>query len=214
VIAVSGHRALHADDGVRLRALLDAALADIAQAAPDARLDCLSALAAGADQLFAHQVLALQDRLGAQRIRLRVALPMPEAAYIESQEHAGSTAFRDSFLALRARAQDVFEVPANGGPRDGAAPYVRLGDYFAAHADVLVALWDGDTGADRLPGGTYDVVMRCLAVPGRRVLHLPARRAGRTGVAPAALPAWLTLDAAGCLRRSEAATIVHALHLP
>jgi hypothetical protein len=202
VIAVSGHRAMHADDWARLRAQLDAALADIAQAAPDARLDCLSALAAGADQLFAEQVLALQDRLGAQRVRLLVPLPMPEAAYIDSQEQPGATAFRDSYLALRARAQDVFEVPADGGPLTGAAPYVRLGDYFAAHADLLVALWDGDTGAARQPGGTYDVVMRCLAVPGRRVLHLPARRAGGDNGAVAALPAWLTLGADGGLRRS------------
>jgi methylmalonyl-CoA mutase cobalamin-binding subunit len=201
VIAVSGHRALHAGDCARLRDQLDAALADIAQAAPDARLDCLSALAAGADQLFAQQVLALQHKLGPQRIRLLVPLPMPETAYIESQEQPGSTAFRDSFLALRARAQHVFEVPANGGAPTGAAPYVRLGDYFAAHADVLVALWDGDTGAERQPGGTYDVVMRCLAVPGRRVVHLPARRAGGADLAVAALPGLLTLDADGGLRR-------------
>lgn len=202
VIAVSGHRALHPGDDARLRAQLDAALLEIAQAAPDARLDCLSALAAGADQLFAQQVLALQARLGVARVRLEALLPMPEAAYIASQEQAGSTAFRDSFLALRARAQHVFEVPADGGSSTGAAPYVRLGDYFAAHADVLVALWDGDTGAERQPGGTYDVVMRCLAVPGRRVLHLPARRAGSAAAAPA-LPAWLSLDAAGRLQRSE-----------
>jgi hypothetical protein len=206
VIAVSGHRALHADDCARLRTQLAAALLAIAQAAPDARLDCLSALAAGADQLFAEQVLELQARLGVARVRLAVPLPMPEAAYIGSQEQAGSTAFRDSFLALRARAQDVFEVPANGGPSTGAAPYVRLGDYFAAHADVLVALWDGDTCADRQPGGTYDVVMRCLAVPGRRVLHLPARRADAADIADGAAqlrPALLVLDGAGGLRRSE-----------
>jgi hypothetical protein len=203
MIAVSGHRALHAGDCARLRAQLDAALADIAQAAPDARLDCLSALAVGADQLFAEQVLALQDRLGAQRVRLLVPLPMPEAAYIESQEQPGATAFRDSYLALRARAADVFEVPANGGPLTGAAPYVRLGDYFAAHADLLVALWDGDTGAERQPGGTYDVVMRCLGVPGRRVLHLAARRAGSADVSTPMLPALLTLDADGFLRRCE-----------
>jgi hypothetical protein len=210
VIAVSGHRALHADDCARLRTQLDLALTEIVQAAPDARLDCLSALAAGADQLFAQQVLALRERLGAQRVRLLAPLPMLEAAYIESQEQPGSTAFRDSFLGLRASAQDVFEVPADGGPLTGNAPYVRLGDYIAANADLLVALWDGDTSADQQPGGTFDVVMRTLATPGRAVLHLPARRAGAAGAKMQtqmqtqmqALPALLTLDAGGCLQRS------------
>lgn len=201
VIAVSGHRALHAGDVARLRMQLGAALEEIAQAAP---LDCLSALAAGADQLFAEQVLALQERLGAAQVGLRVPLPMPEAAYIASQEQPGSVAFRDSYRALRARAQAVFEVPADGGPLDGAAPYVRLGDYLAAHAGLLVALWDGDTGAERLPGGTFDVVMRSLARPGRAVLHLPARRAGSVDAAAQALPAVLTLDDEGRLQRDEA----------
>jgi hypothetical protein len=203
VIAVSGHRALHAGDGARLRVQLSAALEQVAQLAP---LDCLSALAAGADQLFAEQVLALQERLGIEGVRLRVPLPMPEAAYIASQEEPGSAAFRDSYLALRARAQAVFEVPADGGDFDGAAPYVRLGDYFAAHAGLLVALWDGDTGAQRQPGGTFDVVMRCLARPGRAVLHLPARRAASLAAAvPAmpAMPAMLSLDDEGRLQRDE-----------
>lgn len=202
-IAVSGHRALHAGDRERVRVQLSDALARIAAALPDVPLDCLSALADGADQLFAGEVLALQERLGADRVRLRVPLPLPEAAYIDSQEQPGSTAFRDSFLALRARAQEVFEVPADGGASDGAAPYVRLADYIAAHADLLVALWDGDTGAARQPGGTFDVVMRYLAMPGHAVLHVPVRRAGSTGAAAHTLPALLTLDDAGDLRRSE-----------
>jgi hypothetical protein len=204
VIAVSGHRALHADDCARARAQSAAALAAIVRALPGVRLDCLSALAAGADQLFAQQVLDLQGRLGTERLRLLVPLPLPEAAYIESQEQPGSAAFRDSYLALRARAQAVFEVPAGGGPRTGAAPYVRLADYLVAEAGLLVALWDGDTGAVRQPGGTFDVVMRFLAVPGRAVLQLPVRRAGSEGIAAQRLPAVLALDAAGRLRRDEA----------
>jgi hypothetical protein len=202
-IAISGHRALHAGDRERARAQLSALLAGIAAALPDRPLDCLSALADGADQLFAEQVLALQARLGADRVRLRVPLPMPEAAYIESQEQPGSTAFRDSFLALRARAQEVFEVPADGGAFTGAAPYVRLADYVTAHADLLVALWDGDTSAARQPGGTFDVVMRYLAKPGHAVLHVPVRRAGSTGAVAHTLAGLLTLDEAGRLQRSE-----------
>jgi hypothetical protein len=202
-IAVSGHRALHAGDRERARAQLSMLLTTIAAALPDAPLDCLSALADGADQLFAEQVLALQARLGTDRVRLRVPLPLPEAAYIDSQEQPGSTAFRDSFLALRARAQDVFEVPADGGPLTGAAPYVRLAGYIAAHADLLAALWDGDTGAARQPGGTFDVVMRYLAMPGHAVLHVPVRREGGRGAAAYTLPGLLTLDEAGGLQRSE-----------
>jgi hypothetical protein len=186
-----------------VRVHLSDALARIAAALPDVPLDCLSALADGADQLFAQQVLALQERLGADRVRLRVPLPLPEAAYIDSQEQPGSTAFRDSFLALRARAQEVFEVPADGGASDGAAPYVRLADYVAANADLLVALWDGDTGAARQPGGTFDVVMRYLATPGHAVLHVPVRRAGSTGALEHMLPALLALDGAGRLQRDE-----------
>jgi hypothetical protein len=203
VIAVSGHRALRADDCAWMRAQLSAALAEIVQALPDAPLRCLSALAIGADQLFAQQVLALQERLGTAHVQLLVPLPMPENAYIESQEQPGSTAFRDSYLALRARAQDVFEVPANHGPTTGAAPYVRLADYIADKADLLVALWDGDTGAARQPGGTFDVVMRYLARPGHAALHLPVRRAGAADARTQALPALLTADAAGHLLRTE-----------
>jgi hypothetical protein len=204
VIAVSGHRELHAGDCARVRAQLSTLLAEIAQAVPHAPLDCLSALAAGADQLFAEQVLALQERLGTERVRLRVPLPMPEGAYIESQERPGSTEFRDSFLALRARAQEVFEAAPGGGPLTGSAPYVRLSGYLTAKADLLVALWDGDTGAARQPGGTFDVVMRYLAAPGRAVLHLPVRRAGASDAAAQTLPALLTMDTAGRLQRSEA----------
>jgi hypothetical protein len=208
-IAVSGHRLLHPDDCARLRAQLAALLTEVALAWSGARLDCLSALAAGADQLFAQEVLALQARFGKEGLRLRVPLPMPEAAYIASQEQPGSTAFRDSFAALRARAQEVFEVPADGGALTGSAPYVRLADYLVAEADLLVALWDGDTGAARQPGGTFDVVMRCLAGPGSgsgsgpAVLHLPVRRAGSAGAAAHLLPALLTVDAGGRLQRTE-----------
>jgi hypothetical protein len=212
VIAVSGHRALHADDGPRARAQLDAALDAIAQALPEAPLHCLSALAAGADQLFAQAVLALQARLGTARVRLRVALPMTESAYIDSQEQPGSMAFRASFLALRARAQAVFEVPADGAPDSADSPYVRLADYFAQHADLLVALWDGDTGAARQPGGTFDVTLRYLALPGHAVLHLPVRRAGGADLATTTLPGLLTIDAAGRLR-SEAAPDALLRHL-
>jgi len=203
VIAVSGHRELHAGDCPRARAQLGAALDTIARGRPDAPLHCLSALAAGADQLFAQAVLALQARLGTARVALRATLPMAQADYIDSQEQPGSTAFRAGFLALRARAQSVFEVPADGAPGSAASPYVRLADYFAQHADLLVALWDGDTRAARQPGGTFDVVMRYLAMPGHAVLHLPVRRAGSADAAAAAPPALLTLDAAGRLHRTE-----------
>lgn len=211
VIAVTGHRVLNADDCARVRTQLSMALDEIAQAAPDAPLHCLSALADGADQLFAQRVLALQASLGTDRVQLRVPLPMPEAAYIESQEQPGTTAFRERFLALRPRAQAVFEVPTDGGPLSGAAPYVRLGDYIAAKADLLVALWDGDTRAARQPGGTFDVLMRYLATSGHAVLHLPVRRAGVAGAAIHALPALLALDEAGCLQRDEAPGALGAL---
>jgi hypothetical protein len=81
---------------------------------------------------------------------------------------------------------------------------VRLSGYLEAKADLLVALWDGDTGAARQPGGTFDVVMRYLAAPGHAVLHLPVRRAGASDAAAQTLPALLTMDAAGRLQRSEA----------
>lgn len=200
VIAVTGHRDLHPDDCARVRAQLAAALDEIARARPEARLDCLSALAAGADQLFAEEVLALQERLGGQRVRLLVPLPMQESAYIDSQEQPGSQAFRDSYVALRGRAQDVFEVASDGAaPATGAAPYVRLADYLAARADLLIALWNGDTAAARQPGGAFDAVMRYLAGPGHAVLHIPVRRADARGVAASVIPEILMADGAGAL---------------
>lgn len=202
-VAVSGHRALEPDDYPRLRTQLSLQLGTIARALRGRQIDCLSPLAAGADQLFAEEVLALRGKMGCRQVRLVVPLPMAEPAYIESQEPPGSTAFRDSYAALRARAQEVFEVPADGGPDTGSAPYVRLADYLVAHAGLLVALWDGDTHAARQPGGTLDVVLRYLAMPDRVVLHLAARRAGSKGGSSSAAPALLTLDRDGRLMRDE-----------
>ena len=82
----------------------------------------------------------------------------------------------DGFEQALAAADEIVALP--GDRADLEAAYVQVGQSVVAHADVLVAIWDGEDA--RGPGGTGDVVELALeaAVP---VIHVEVGR-GADGV--------------------------------
>jgi hypothetical protein len=122
-----------------------------------AGLRLLSGLAEGSDRYVA--AMAMQ-----RGFALHALLPFDRDDYAADFAGASSNAeYRD----LLARAERVFEFP---GERDKpTTAYEMTGRALIAHADVLIALWDGEAGQGR--GGTAEVVAMALA-RGLPVIHL------------------------------------------
>lgn len=239
VVALTGHRDLHPDDVAIVAERLYQAIELVAAALPHTPVHFLTALADGADQLFAQQVLKLQRQCAAQdlpgqrRIELVVPLPMAFEAYCAEQAGGEAARARDpqAFAAARqaytarflhhsAGAGKVFVIP-NTAPADvlaapatpAQAAYANLARYLCVHAQLLIAVWDGQPEAahfPRRPGGTLDLVHTVLhgvergqhrrsgnrfAAPARGVvLHVYSRRARPSS---ASLPAACTVDGVG-----------------
>jgi hypothetical protein len=134
-VGVTGHR----DLGAPTRRLVTAAVA--AALAAHRPLHGISALAEGADQIFAEQVLDADGDLTAV---------IPSAGYTASFATAAGAA---RYRRLRARATEVVALPFPG-PCDEA--YWAAGREVVSRSDVLLAVWDG--GASGGLGGTADVV--------------------------------------------------------
>jgi hypothetical protein len=116
--------------------------------------------AAGGDLLFAEACL---DR----GVPLQLLLPLPLDAFIAQSilPSTGGAAWRDRFIALKARLHEPPRVADDelGTPPAGADPWERGGHWLLATAlahgaDKLrfITLWDG-TGGDG-PGGTQHMV--------------------------------------------------------
>lgn len=114
-----------------------------------------SALAMGADQLFAALVLEQGGELHAV---------IPFAGY-EWKFAPGQT--RGRYLALLGRAAGVEVLP--GRVADEQTAYLKAGQRVVDLCEVLVAVWNGRPAAG--PGGTADAVDYARAA-GRRVFHL------------------------------------------
>ncbi|MET0781408.1 MAG: hypothetical protein ABWY26_04290 [Microbacterium sp.] len=132
-VAVTGHRALEHPREVRDR--LRAELRRLPRP-----LVGISALAAGADVLFARAVLEAGGRLEVVLASRDFAKSLPRSARGELRR-----------LLTRARRVDVV-----GGGHPGAAAYSAAGTAMLARADLLIAVWDG--GPSRGLGGTADLV--------------------------------------------------------
>jgi hypothetical protein len=87
----------------------------------------------------------------------------------------------DGFEQALAAADEIVALP--GDRSDLEAAYVRVGQSVVDHADVLVAIWDGEDA--RGPGGTGDVVELALR-SGVPVIHVEIN-GGRAGVRVRAL---------------------------
>jgi len=77
----------------------------------------------------------------------------------------------DGFEQALAAADEIVALP--GDRTDLERAYVRVGESVVAHADVLVAIWDGENA--RGPGGTGDVVELALQA-GVPVIHVEVTR--------------------------------------
>lgn len=118
----------------------------------------LSPLAEGADQAAAE--IALD-----QGFSLKAVLPFAREDYAEDFPVGEA---RERFEALLARASCTLELPGN---RDAALEaYVMAGRATVAHADILIAVWDGLPARGR--GGTGEVVALALT-KGTPIIHIP-----------------------------------------
>ncbi|MEZ6026565.1 MAG: hypothetical protein R3E85_10335 [Planctomycetota bacterium] len=150
-VAVTGHRELDAARlpplTTRLQEILGA-VAAAAQAATtpgDARLSLVTCLAEGADQLVAR--LGLELGYG-----LHAVLPFARQDVRRDLEERGDEV--EAFDDLLSRSTSALEL--DGSLRHRPEAYARAGSLLQAHADLLVAAWDGEPARGR--GGTADVV--------------------------------------------------------
>lgn len=141
-IAVTGHRVLAEQE--KVEAGLDAVAARIGAAFPDEPWTVLSALAEGGDRLVAERLLT---RPGT---RLVAVLPLPRDDYLADFD---ADASKEGFTTLLGRADEVVEIPP---ATSREAAYEAAGDAVLDHADVLVAVWDGQAAQGR--GGTAAIV--------------------------------------------------------
>ena len=170
-IGVTGHRtdALNGDSSERLAALLTSLLADVRGAlerlteverqwfAPlPPRLRFLSPLAPGADQIAAEAALDAGYSLSA-------LLPFEGDEYEEDFSAEELASQRD----VRERAEGVLELP--GERKDALDAYLMAGRATVAHADLMIAVWDGLPARGR--GGTGEIVELALR-RGKPVLHV------------------------------------------
>lgn len=125
-----------------------------------------SSLASGGDMMALNAAVK-------QGYDLHLFLPMPEAAFLSEQEFTSEqtqafdavwSATVVSPLALQSATRTVIDLGTNA---EGLSPYASCGRLMLDHADVLIALWDGET--DGGPGGTRDV-MRDAQRRGQTVL--------------------------------------------
>lgn len=155
VVAVTGHRDLVADEAPAIREKVRGLFESLSARYPDRRLQVLSSLAEGADQLVAEIALELG-------IELMVPLPMSRELY---REDFCRPEARAHFEHLCGRASEVYELPlvkgntADAISRPGEArnrEYAQVGVFLSAHCHILLALWDGKPGTEL--GGTGQVV--------------------------------------------------------
>lgn len=144
-VGVTGHRDLTAEaSSGSVASALDALCEAFAGRHVPVRLVGVSALAEGADRIFAHEILR---RPGAT---LEVSLPFPAERYLEDFP---SPASKTEFGTLLGHAVAVRVGPEVEERRDG---YEWVGSDILARADALIALWDGQPARGR--GGTAHVV--------------------------------------------------------
>lgn len=153
-IGITGHRPNRLYIGeararVRLTEVLTA-LRDAAQANdPATPLVATSALAEGADRIFAEAALELG-------FQLHALLPFASADYETTFANANTTS---AYAALLKQAENVREMP--GSLSDSKAAYEASGQAIVDQCDALVAVWDGKPAIGR--GGTPEIIEYALA---------------------------------------------------
>ena len=152
VLGVTGHRKLTGDLDT-LKGAIAGEFRKLAGRYAASPFLLLSGLAEGADQIVADLALEILPECA-----LIAVLPMPPKAF---ETDFSDEIARAKFDALLARAEAVVEIETEGDAwrqpgeqRD--LLYARVGALIAEHAQILIAVWDGQPG--RGMGGTRDVV--------------------------------------------------------
>jgi hypothetical protein len=152
-VGVTGHRPNRLQIGEltvreRLHDVLSALAAGAQNAGRPVPPIAVSALAEGADRLFAAVALELGYRLD-------VLLPFVSRDYETTFGDATTT---DGYRALLDRAAHVTSL--DGVLADATAAYEAVGRATVDASDVLVTVWDGKPSAGR--GGTADIIAYSL----------------------------------------------------
>lgn len=153
-IGFSGHRPNRLKIGAaQLSELLREVLSAIAGGArasdPDAPVVALSALAEGADRVFAEVALSLGYSLHA-------LLPFPSADYETTFADPTTTA---SYRRLLGGAATLIELP--GTLALSTAAYEAVGRATVDACELFLTVWDGEAAAGR--GGTTEIIAYALA---------------------------------------------------
>ena len=143
-VGVTGHRKLGNDPATQWRVHAQCVraltrLEDVARL-EQATVEAFSALAIGADQIFAKAALGL-------------GMPLVGVIPFEDYPNDFDAADRHEFEMLLTRCRHVHRLPAK---RRSNRAYLKAGLWVVNQVDFLVAVWDGKAAAG--VGGTGDVV--------------------------------------------------------
>ncbi len=144
-VGITGHRILARTQTKEIETGILKALSRIARSFPACKFEIVSALAEGADCLFAEMAL---DFLKAE---LLAVLPMAQDIYLDDFSSDAAKEVFDVLLQKSARTPIILPKQTS---RETA--YLKAGEYIADHCDILVAIWDGKPAQG--PGGTGQIV--------------------------------------------------------
>ena len=185
IISVTGHRDLSLTELSRCRKKIKSILKYFCEhkRLKDTPIWVFSSLADGADRCVAEVALALRET-GLYDIHVIAPLPLEYEVYVQDFSETSTQEFdrllklMDDHFVLDPYKYEGFDVtqlrlPAenqrNKGNNWGYTPernaqYVNLGAFLVRHANVLLALWDGNLLANSI-GGTTEVVKAMLNQP-------------------------------------------------
>jgi hypothetical protein len=159
VIGVTGHRDLVRDDVTALTKEIFETLDNVRRNFTHLPVRLVTGLAEGADTLAAEVALDMG-------LPVTAVLPMPLGFYEQDFGEAGLKRLRELLSHER---MECFEMPIaeeNMGrdvltPQDRVIQYEMLMDFLNRRSNVLLALWDGRSLADK--AGTFDVIRTYLS---------------------------------------------------
>jgi len=142
-IGITGHRVLARPE--RIEEAIRQVLVRIVTDCPDNDFEVISALAEGADCLFAKIAL---DQL---HTKLEVRLPLPEVEYQKTFTSPAAWKLSKQLLSLayKISQENTFSRPE--------IAYLATGKYVLNTCNILVAIWDGNTAQGR--GGTGEIAI-------------------------------------------------------
>ena len=143
-IAITGHRKLANQDEVRQNIALSLQYFQ----SLDKDLLAISALAVGADTIFAQEAIKIN-------IPVRYVLPFDLKEYEKDFSPSELEVMRD-LLAQNEQKYEVASFLKDSNPDTRNEAYLVVGKHLVDECDVLLAVWDGQVAKGK--GGTGDVV--------------------------------------------------------